>query len=237
VLCSPRGFCAGVVRAIDTVERALAIYGAPVYVRHEIVHNKRVVEKLRSIGARFVDELDEIPEGAITVFSAHGVSQKVADQAALRDLPVIDATCPLVAKVHREGQRYAEKGFDVILIGHEGHPEVEGTRGRIPGGVHLVQSIADVDKLKVRDPSRVAYITQTTLSVDDTRVIIDRLKERGARQVRLVCLLGAPQGFERLRGLHPDVRIWTAAIDDTLDQHAYILPGLGDAGDRAYGTR
>jgi 4-hydroxy-3-methylbut-2-enyl diphosphate reductase len=178
ILAQPRGFCAGVERAVEIVELALQKYGPPVYVRHEIVHNKRVVEKLRSIGARFVDELDEVPEGAITVFSAHGVSQKIADDAALRDLPVIDATCPLVAKVHREGQRYAEKGFDIILIGHEGHPEVEGTRGRIPGGVHLVQSIADVGKLKVRDPAKVAYITQTTLSVDDTRVIIDALKLR-----------------------------------------------------------
>ncbi len=178
ILAQPRGFCAGVERAVEIVELAIRKYGPPVYVRHEIVHNKRVVEKLRSIGARFVDELDEIPDGAITVFSAHGVSQKVADQAALRDLPVIDATCPLVAKVHREGQRYAEKGYDVILIGHEGHPEVEGTRGRIPGGVHLVSSVADVDRLDVRNDERVAYITQTTLSVDDTRVIIDRLKER-----------------------------------------------------------
>jgi 4-hydroxy-3-methylbut-2-enyl diphosphate reductase len=178
ILARPRGFCAGVERAIDIVELALKKYGPPVYVRHEIVHNKRVVEKLREKGARFVDELDEIPDGAITVFSAHGVSQRVADQAGLRDLPVIDATCPLVAKVHREGQRYAEKGYDVVLIGHDGHPEVEGTRGRIPGGVHLVSSIQDVDRLNVRNPAKVAYITQTTLSVDDTRAIIERLKER-----------------------------------------------------------
>jgi 4-hydroxy-3-methylbut-2-enyl diphosphate reductase len=178
ILAQPRGFCAGVERAVEIVELAIRKYGPPVYVRHEIVHNKRVVEKLRSIGAHFVDELHEIPNGAITVFSAHGVSQKVADDAALRDLPVIDATCPLVAKVHREGQRYAEQGYDVILIGHEGHPEVEGTRGRIPGGVHLVSSISDVDRLKVSDPAKVAYITQTTLSVDDTRAIIDRLKQR-----------------------------------------------------------
>jgi 4-hydroxy-3-methylbut-2-en-1-yl diphosphate reductase len=210
ILAQPRGFCAGVERAVEIVELALKKYGPPVYVRHEIVHNKRVVEKLRSIGARFVDELDEIPEGAITVFSAHGVSQKVADQAELRDLPVIDATCPLVAKVHREGQRYAEKGFDVILIGHEGHPEVEGTRGRIPGGVHLVQSIADVDKLRVRDPNRVAYITQTTLSVDDTRVIIDRLKERfpnvNGPDVRDICYATQNrQQAVRLLGRHVDI--------------------------------
>ena len=165
ILAQPRGFCAGVERAVEIVELAIEKYGPPVYVRHEIVHNKRVVEKLRSIGARFVDELDEIPDGAITVFSAHGVSQKVADEAGLRDLPVIDATCPLVAKVHREGQRYAEKGFDVILIGHEGHPEVEGTRGRIPGGVHLVSNRQPTSaSSSVRDPEQVAYITQTTLS-------------------------------------------------------------------------
>ncbi|HEX6092806.1 MAG TPA: 4-hydroxy-3-methylbut-2-enyl diphosphate reductase [Dongiaceae bacterium] len=178
ILAQPRGFCAGVERAVEIVELAIEKYGPPVYVRHEIVHNKRVVEKLRSIGARFVDELDEIPDGAITVFSAHGVSQKVADEAGLRELPVIDATCPLVAKVHREGQRYAEKGYDVILIGHEGHPEVEGTRGRIPGGVHLVSNVQDVDRLTVRNADKVAYITQTTLSVDDTRAIIEKLQER-----------------------------------------------------------
>src|SRR5262252_149001 len=154
ILAQPRGFCAGVERAVEIVELALKKYGPPVYVRHEIVHNKRVVEKLRSIGARFVDELNEIPEGAITVFSAHGVSQKVADQAALRDLPVIDATCPLVAKVHREGQRYAEKGFDVILIGHEGHPEVEGTRGIID---RLKERFPNVNGPDVRD---ICYATQ-----------------------------------------------------------------------------
>jgi 4-hydroxy-3-methylbut-2-en-1-yl diphosphate reductase len=210
ILAQPRGFCAGVERAVEIVELAIKKYGPPVYVRHEIVHNKRVVEKLRSIGAHFVDELDEIPNGAITVFSAHGVSQKVADEAGLRDLPVIDATCPLVAKVHREGQRYAEKGFDVILIGHEGHPEVEGTRGRIPGGVHLVQSIADVDQLVVRDSNRVAYITQTTLSVDDTRVIIDRLKERfpsvNGPDVRDICYATQNrQQVVRLLARHVDV--------------------------------
>ncbi|MCW5606031.1 MAG: 4-hydroxy-3-methylbut-2-enyl diphosphate reductase [Burkholderiales bacterium] len=178
ILAQPRGFCAGVERAVEIVELALRKYGAPVYVRHEIVHNKRVVEKLRAKGARFVEELDEIPEGAITIFSAHGVSQKVADDANLRDLPVIDATCPLVAKVHREGQRYVERGYEIVLIGHEGHPEVEGTRGRIPGGVHLVSSAADVERLTLRDPSRVAFITQTTLSVDDTRAIIEALRRR-----------------------------------------------------------
>ncbi len=178
VLANPRGFCAGVERAIDIVERALAKYGPPVYVRHEIVHNKRVVEDLRAKGAIFVEELSEIPAGAVTVFSAHGVSETVEDEARGRALPVLDATCPLVSKVHKEGQRYADRGLEVILIGHEGHPEVEGTRGRIAGGVHLVSSVDDVATVAVRDPSKVAYVTQTTLSVDDTRAIIEALNLR-----------------------------------------------------------
>jgi len=178
VLANPRGFCAGVERAIDIVERALAKYGPPVYVRHEIVHNKRVVEDLRAKGAIFVEELGEIPAGAVTVFSAHGVSEAVEDEARGRALPVLDATCPLVSKVHKEGQRYADRGLEVILIGHEGHPEVEGTRGRIAGGVHLVSSVDDVATVAVRDPSKVAYVTQTTLSVDDTRAIIEALNLR-----------------------------------------------------------
>lgn len=178
ILAQPRGFCAGVVRAIDIVELALKKYGPPVYVRHEIVHNKRVVEDLKAKGAVFVEELDEVPDGAITVFSAHGVSQKVADDAQLRNLPVIDATCPLVAKVHKEGQRYSAERYDIVLIGHEGHPEVEGTMGRIPGTVYLVSSTGDVDALTVKNPDRLAYVTQTTLSVDDTRDVIDALKQR-----------------------------------------------------------
>ena len=178
VLAQPRGFCAGVVRAIEIVELALRKYGPPVYVRHEIVHNKRVVEELRQKGAIFVEELTEIPDDAITVFSAHGVSQQVADDAENRNLPVIDATCPLVAKVHKEGQRYAARDYDVVLIGHEGHPEVEGTKGRIPGTVHLVSSAKDVAKLNVRNPDAMAYITQTTLSVDDTRAVIEALQQR-----------------------------------------------------------
>ncbi len=178
ILAKPRGFCAGVVRAIDIVELALRKYGPPVYVRHEIVHNKRVVEDLKAKGAVFVEELDEVPDGAHTVFSAHGVSQKVADEAGARTLPVIDATCPLVAKVHKEGQRYSQDDFDVILIGHEGHPEVVGTMGRIPGKVHLVSTVEDVAKLVVEDESKLAYVTQTTLSVDDTRDVIVALKER-----------------------------------------------------------
>ena len=178
ILAEPRGFCAGVVRAIDIVEIALKKYGPPVYVRHEIVHNKRVVEDLKAKGAIFVEELDEVPDGAHTVFSAHGVSQKVADTAHLRDLPVIDATCPLVAKVHKEGQRYSKANYEVILIGHEGHPEVVGTMGRIPGIVHLVSSAKAVADLKVTNPSKLAYVTQTTLSVDDTREVIDALRKR-----------------------------------------------------------
>jgi 4-hydroxy-3-methylbut-2-enyl diphosphate reductase len=178
ILAEPRGFCAGVVRAIDIVELALKKYGPPVYVRHEIVHNKRVVENLKAKGAIFVEELDEVPDGAHTVFSAHGVSQKVADTARLRELPVIDATCPLVAKVHKEGQRYSKANYEVILIGHEGHPEVVGTMGRIPGTVHLVSSAEAVANLQVKNPSKLAYVTQTTLSVDDTREVIDALRKR-----------------------------------------------------------
>jgi 4-hydroxy-3-methylbut-2-en-1-yl diphosphate reductase len=178
LLAKPRGFCAGVERAIEIVERALTLYGPPVYVRHEIVHNKHVVESLRAQGAVFVEELDEIPEGAVTVFSAHGVSTEVEKEAERRNLPVIDATCPLVTKVHKEGRNHARKGREVILIGHAGHPEVEGTQGRIPGGVHLVSSTEDVKEITVRDPTKVAYVTQTTLSVDDTRDIIEALKHR-----------------------------------------------------------
>ena len=178
VLAQPRGFCAGVERAIEIVERALVKYGAPVYVRHEIVHNRHVVEDLRRRGAIFVDEVDEIPPGAMTVFSAHGVAQRVEEVARQRSLPVIDATCPLVAKVHGEGRRYAAQGREVVLIGHAGHAEVEGTIGQIPGTVHLVQTVADVANLVVADPERLAYVTQTTLSVDDTRSIIAALVAR-----------------------------------------------------------
>jgi 4-hydroxy-3-methylbut-2-enyl diphosphate reductase len=178
VLAQPRGFCAGVERAIEIVERALKKYGPPIYVRHEIVHNRHVVEDLRTRGAVFVDELDEIPPGAMTVFSAHGVARRVEEAAAARNLPVIDATCPLVAKVHNEGRRYAAQGREIVLVGHAGHAEVEGTIGQVPGKVHLVQTAEDVAKLKVGDPERLAYITQTTLSVDDTRGIIAALKQR-----------------------------------------------------------
>ena len=178
VLAQPRGFCAGVERAIAIVERALEKFGPPIYVRHEIVHNRHVVEALRRRGAIFVDELDAIPPGAMTVFSAHGVPRRVEDQAAERGLPVIDATCPLVAKVHKEGRRYAAQGREIILIGHAGHAEVEGTIGQIPGRVHLVQSVHDVERLQVDTPGALAYVTQTTLSVDDTRAIIAALHRR-----------------------------------------------------------
>ncbi|MBM3483867.1 MAG: 4-hydroxy-3-methylbut-2-enyl diphosphate reductase [Alphaproteobacteria bacterium] len=178
ILAEPRGFCAGVERAIEIVERALEVYGPPVYVRHEIVHNKRVVDDLRKKGAVFVEEIDEVPDGAVTIFSAHGVSEKVENHARLRALPVIDATCPLVAKVHIEAQRYEREGDEVILIGHQGHPEVEGTSGRVKNGVHIVAKPADVETLKVKDPDKVAYVTQTTLSVDDTKDVIEALKRR-----------------------------------------------------------
>jgi 4-hydroxy-3-methylbut-2-en-1-yl diphosphate reductase len=178
VLAQPRGFCAGVERAIEIVERAIEKYGPPIYVRHEIVHNRHVVERLRAKGAHFVDELSEIPPGSVTIFSAHGVSSAVEDAAADRDLPVIDATCPLVSKVHSEGQRYANQGREIILIGHAGHPEIEGTMGRISGKVHLISKAEEVAALKVSDPKKLAYITQTTLSVDDTRAVIDALRER-----------------------------------------------------------
>lgn len=178
ILANPRGFCAGVERAIEIVERALTKYGPPVYVRHEIVHNKHVVESLKSKGAVFVDEVDEIPDGAVTIFSAHGVAEKVEIEARERDLPVIDATCPLVSKVHKEGQNHATRGRQVVLIGHRGHPEVEGTQGRIPGGVLLVSEPADVEFLEVENPDQLAYVTQTTLSVDETRATINALKQR-----------------------------------------------------------
>ncbi|MDE2197234.1 MAG: 4-hydroxy-3-methylbut-2-enyl diphosphate reductase [Gammaproteobacteria bacterium] len=182
LLANPRGFCAGVDRAIEIVERAIDIHGAPIYVRHEVVHNRHVVERLRALGAVFVDELDEVPDGAIVIFSAHGVSRAVRDEAQSRGLRVFDATCPLVTKVHMEVSRYARDGLDVVLIGHQGHPEVEGTMGQFDSGcggaIHLVQTPADVDTLPVRDPQRVAFVTQTTLSVDDTTRIIDALRRR-----------------------------------------------------------
>jgi 4-hydroxy-3-methylbut-2-enyl diphosphate reductase len=182
LLANPRGFCAGVDRAIDIVERALALFGAPIYVRHEVVHNRYVVERLRSLGARFVDELDEVPDDATVIFSAHGVSRAVQEEATRRKLDVFDATCPLVTKVHMEVTRYARDGREVVLIGHAGHPEVEGTMGQFDtargGRIFLVETPEDVAGLDIKDPSRLAFVTQTTLSVDDTSRVVDALRER-----------------------------------------------------------
>jgi 4-hydroxy-3-methylbut-2-enyl diphosphate reductase len=178
LLAAPRGYCAGVDRAVQTVERALELHGAPVYVRKEIVHNKHVVSQLRERGAIFVDEQTEVPEGAVCVFSAHGVAPSVRSGAAERGLRTIDATCPLVTKVHREATRFAEEGYTIVLVGHDGHEEVEGTMGEAPDRIMLVQSEQDVEELEIEDPERVACITQTTLSVDETSSILARLRER-----------------------------------------------------------
>ncbi len=181
LLANPRGFCAGVDRAIDIVERALEIYGAPIYVRHEVVHNRFVVDSLRNKGAVFVDEIAEVPDGNIVIFSAHGVSQAVREQAAQRDLKVFDATCPLVTKVHAEVSRYRARGMECILIGHAGHPEVEGTMGQARDGMYLVENEQDVTQLEVGDPDNLTYVTQTTLSVDDTTRIVNALRQRFPR--------------------------------------------------------
>src|SRR4051812_27344686 len=179
LLAAPRGYCAGVDRAVQTVERALDLYGPPVYVRKEIVHNKHVVEELRERGAVFVEELDDsVPEGAVTVFSAHGVSPAVHADAQQRGLQTIDATCPLVTKVHREAVKFASEGYTIVLIGHAGHEEVEGTMGEAPEHIVLIETEEDVDDLEVEDPTKIAYINQTTLSVDETRSIINRLREK-----------------------------------------------------------
>jgi 4-hydroxy-3-methylbut-2-enyl diphosphate reductase len=182
LLASPRGFCAGVDRAIDIVERAIELFGAPIYVRHEVVHNRHVVERLRDLGARFVEELNEVPEGATVIFSAHGVSSAVEEEAKRRGFQVFDATCPLVTKVHLEVARYARDARDVVLIGHAGHPEVEGTMGRFDashgGAIHLVEDVQGANALQVRRPETLAFVTQTTLSVDDTQAIVDALRRR-----------------------------------------------------------
>ena len=257
LLAQPRGFCAGVERAIDIVERALALYGPPVYVRHEIVHNKWVVESLKARGARFVEEVDEIPEGAVTIFSAHGVAEQIEHDADKRDLQVIDATCPLVSKVHKEGQRYAEKDYDVVLIGHAGHPEVEGTMGRIAGPVHLVENVADVARLAPRDPERLGYVTQTTLSVDDTREIIAALQDRFPKivgpdvrdicyatqnrqtavrdlvqQVDLLLVVGAQNSSNsnRLREIGADMGRTSYLIADATQLQAEWLDGVDSVG-------
>jgi 4-hydroxy-3-methylbut-2-enyl diphosphate reductase len=178
VLAAPRGFCAGVDRAIEIVERALELYGPPVYVLHEIVHNRTVLDDLRGRGARFVETLDAIPAGAVAIFSAHGVAEEVERQGLARGLRVIDATCPLVTKVHLQARQYEREGRELILVGHAGHVEVEGTAGRVERPVHVLSTVAEVEALSVRDPERLAYVTQTTLSVDDTRDVIEALKRR-----------------------------------------------------------
>ncbi|MEZ7896282.1 MAG: 4-hydroxy-3-methylbut-2-enyl diphosphate reductase [Thauera sp.] len=183
LLANPRGFCAGVERAIEIVERALKRYGAPIYVRHEVVHNKFVVDDLRAKGAIFVDELDEVPAGNTVIFSAHGVSLAVREEAERRGLRVFDATCPLVTKVHVEVARMRDQGKEIVMIGHKGHPEVEGTMGQVDGGIHLVETPADVAALQVSDPEQLAYVTQTTLSVDDAAAIVDALRARFPRIV------------------------------------------------------
>jgi 4-hydroxy-3-methylbut-2-enyl diphosphate reductase len=178
LLANPRGFCAGVERAIETVERALELHGGPIYVRHEIVHNRYVVENLRAKGAVFVEELDEVPPGATVIFSAHGVSKQVRADAERRGLKVFDATCPLVTKVHVEVARMLRAGYEVVMIGHRGHPETEGTMGQATRGMHLIEAVEDVAKLQVGTPDKIAYVTQTTLSIDDARAIVAALKAR-----------------------------------------------------------
>jgi len=257
VLAQPRGFCAGVERAIDIVERALAKYGPPIYVRHEIVHNRHVVEDLRAKGAIFVAELDAVPTGAVTIFSAHGVARAVIEDAGTRGLHAIDATCPLVTKVHLEGQRYSRAGREIVLIGHAGHPEVIGTMGQIPGGVLLVETVADVARLQVRDPDQLAFVTQTTLSVDDTRAVIEALKARFpaivgpntrdicyatqnrqhavrllAGQVDRVLVIGAPNSSNsnRLREIADEVGVPAWLIEDASQLDPAWLAGAKAVG-------
>ncbi len=243
-LAQPRGFCAGVKRAIQIVEMALEIYGPPIYVRHEIVHNKFVVESLKAKGVIFVNDIAEVPENSITIFSAHGVAEEVENQAKKRNLPVIDATCPLVTKVHREAIINDNEGREIILIGHSGHPEVEGTSGRVKQQVLLVESLSDVEKLEVKNPDNLAYVTQTTLSVDDTKNIIEQLKIRFpnikgpdlknicyatqnrqnsvrdlAKIVDLILVIGAKNSSNsnRLRDLAKECNVAAYLIDDEKD--------------------
>ncbi len=257
VLAQPRGFCAGVERAIEIVERALEKYGPPIYVRHEIVHNRHVVERLHAKGARFVDEIDDIPPGSVTIFSAHGVSSAIEERAAELGLRVIDATCPLVSKVHIEGQRYAGEGREIILVGHAGHPEIEGTMGRIKGRVRLISRPEAVASLQVLDPEKLAFITQTTLSVDDTRAVIDALKLRFptvvgpdtkdicyatqnrqraarelARRVDVVLVVGAPNSSNsnRLREIASDSGVPSYLIEDARALEPEWLEGASSVG-------
>lgn len=255
-LAAPRGFCAGVDRAIEIVEKALELYGAPIYVRHEIVHNRWVVEDLRAKGVVFVKEVDEIPDGGITIFSAHGISEKVENSARLRDLPVIDATCPLVTKVHNQAQRYEREGYEIVLIGHAGHPEVEGTSGRVKK-VHLIENEADIAALNISPETKLAYVTQTTLSVDDTRAIIAALKAKFpqiegpetkdicyatqnrqqavkelASHVQLLLVVGSKNSSNsnRLRDLGEEYGVKSYLIDDAEGINPSWLEGVASVG-------
>ena len=247
-LANPRGFCAGVDRAIDIVERALQIFGAPVYVRHEVVHNRFVVDDLAQKGAIFVEELDEIPDGATVIFSAHGVSQQVRKHAEQRQLKVFDATCPLVTKVHLEVARHAKAAEEVILIGHAGHPEVEGTLGQYDrhqgGNIYLVETIDDIEQLEVSNPRRLAYVTQTTLSVDDTRLMIDRLREKfpdikGPRKDDICYATQSRQDAVRELAKHVDVLLVLGSTNSSNSNRlrelaekqgvaAYLIDGAAD---------
>jgi 4-hydroxy-3-methylbut-2-enyl diphosphate reductase len=254
LLASPRGFCAGVDRAIDIVARALELYGPPVYVLHEIVHNRHVLEDFTARGVRFVESLEEIPAGAVTIFSAHGVAEEVETQGRARNLRVIDATCPLVTKVHLQAQRYERERREIVLVGHPGHPEVEGTRGRILGRVHVLSTVEEVLRLEVDDPEQLAYVTQTTLSVDDTRAVIEALVRRFPRirgpeladicyatqnrqnavkaladEIDLLLVVGSPNSSNsnRLRELGTRRGVRSYLIDSAADlEPAWFRPGL-----------
>ena len=252
ILAKPRGFCAGVDRAIEMVERALALHGAPIYVRHEVVHNKFVVDNLRKKGAVFIEELAEVPPGSILIFSAHGVSQAVRQEAAARGFTLFDATCPLVTKVHSEVARLREKGKEIIMIGHAGHPEVEGTMGQSVGSMYLVESPADVQLLQVKDENNLAFVTQTTLSIDDTTTIIAALKARFpsivgpkkddicyatqnrqdavkqlARQCDLVIVVGSPSSSNsnRLREVARNMKVPAYLVDNASELNPEWLQG------------
>jgi 4-hydroxy-3-methylbut-2-en-1-yl diphosphate reductase len=252
LLANPRGFCAGVDRAIAIVERALAQFGAPIFVRHEVVHNRFVVDDLKRKGAVFVESLDEIPDGATVIFSAHGVARAVRDEALARGLNVFDATCPLVTKVHVEIARMHGEGREIVMIGHAGHPEVEGTMGQCEGAVHLVESIEDVERLVLRDPARVAYVTQTTLSVDDAAAIVAALRERFpaivgpkkddicyatqnrqdavkfmSRQVEAVIVVGSPNSSNsnRLREVAANLGVASYMVDNASELRAEWVAG------------
>ena len=247
-LCAPRGFCAGVDRAIEIVERAIQLFGAPIYVRHEVVHNRFVVDRLANAGAIFVDELDQVPDNATVIFSAHGVSQQVRQQAEHRQFKVFDATCPLVTKVHLEVARHAKAAEEVILIGHAGHPEVEGTLGQydphLGGNIYLVETLDDIELLEVSNPQSLAYVTQTTLSVDDTRLMIDRLREKfpdikGPRKDDICYATQSRQDAVRELAKHVDVLLVLGSTNSSNSNRlrelaekqgvdAYLIDGAAD---------